>query len=137
VDAVNVRLSGLSADEVDTSGSVIVLPEAIRPERPVSPVETPSQTMGADWPAVPAAQPEPTLSVSVPYNVRPTRLRLSMSMNRHQLFAAWNAFKNLAEAVGEIRITLEAQKPEGFDPAWLRNALYEPLDEADIEVDQN
>jgi hypothetical protein len=64
-------------------------------------------------------------------------LRLSMSMSRQQLFAAWNAFKNLADSVGNIRVTLKAHKSDGFDPTWLRNTLYEPLDEADIEVDES
>jgi len=30
---------------------------------------------------------------------------------------------------------VEAQKLDGFDPAWLRNAVLEPLDEADVEID--
>jgi hypothetical protein len=30
-------------------------------------------------------------------------------------------------------IHIEASSQQGFDPAWLRNAVEEPLDEADIE----
>jgi hypothetical protein len=31
---------------------------------------------------------------------------------------------------------IEAQKLDGFDPAWLRNAVLEPLDEADVKVEE-
>ncbi|MGQ9663661.1 MAG: hypothetical protein ACUVWX_15225 [Kiritimatiellia bacterium] len=31
------------------------------------------------------------------------------------------------------RIRIEGSSATGFDPSWLRNAVYEPLDEADIE----
>ena len=30
---------------------------------------------------------------------------------------------------------VEADKLDGFDPVWLRNAVLEPLDEADVEVE--
>jgi hypothetical protein len=29
-----------------------------------------------------------------------------------------------------------AQKLEGFDPAWLRNAVLEPIEEADVVVEE-
>ena len=32
-----------------------------------------------------------------------------------------------------VAIQIEATAQNGFDPAWLRNAVEEPLDEADIE----
>ena len=32
-------------------------------------------------------------------------------------------------------MTVEANKMDGFDPTWLRNAVLEPLDEADVEVE--
>ena len=70
------------------------------------------------------------------YSAKRTHLRLSMQMTRQQLFAAWNAFKNLAELVGNIRMTIEAHKADGFDSSWLQNALYEPLDEADVDVQE-
>ena len=57
-------------------------------------------------------------------------------MNRQQLYASFNAIGNLAEAAGSIRMTVEAQKLDGFDFTWLRNAVLEPLDEADVEVEE-
>lgn len=137
VDSANVRRSGLSADDVDTTGGVIILPEAIRPEAPVAPAGTPVSSIPTASTLATSTQPEPAQPEPARYDARRTHLRLSMNMSRQQLFAAWNAFKNLADAVGNIRLTLEAHKADGFDPTWLRNALYEPLDEADIEVDES
>jgi hypothetical protein len=58
-----------------------------------------------------------------------------MWMNRQQLYASFNAIANLAEKAGRIKVTVEAEKPDGFDPGWLRNAVFEPLEEADVEVE--
>jgi len=33
-------------------------------------------------------------------------------------------------------VTVEAAKADGFDPAWLRNAVLEPLEEADVRVEE-
>ena len=33
----------------------------------------------------------------------------------------------------QVRIDIEATSKPGYDPSWLRNAVEEPLDEADIE----
>jgi hypothetical protein len=59
-------------------------------------------------------------------------MRLSFKADRDKLFAAWNALANLADEAGEISVEITAIKPSGFDRTWLRNAVYEPLEEADI-----
>ncbi len=56
-------------------------------------------------------------------------------MTRQHLFHCFNAIANLAEQAGSIRTVVEANKVEGFDPVWLRNAVLEPLEEADVEVE--
>jgi hypothetical protein len=33
-------------------------------------------------------------------------------------------------------MVVEAEKLDGFDPNWLRNAVLEPLDEADVDVEE-
>lgn len=38
--------------------------------------------------------------------------------------------------MGNIRLTSEANQSDGFDQNWLQNALYEPLDEADMDVEE-
>jgi hypothetical protein len=62
-------------------------------------------------------------------------VRLSFAATRDQVFKAFPAIANLAEKSdgGKIVIHIEASSQQGFDPAWLRNAVEEPLDEADIE----
>jgi len=32
-----------------------------------------------------------------------------------------------------VKIHIEGTAADGYDPSWLRNAVEEPLDEADIE----
>jgi hypothetical protein len=59
-----------------------------------------------------------------------------MRMTRQQLYAGFNAIGNLAEKAGQIRVTIEAEKQDGFDPSWYRNAVKEPLEEADISIEE-
>jgi hypothetical protein len=63
---------------------------------------------------------------------RRTAVRMTMRLTRSHLYAATNALANLAQEAGSIRVTVEATNPKGFDPIWLRNAVEEPLDEADV-----
>jgi hypothetical protein len=55
--------------------------------------------------------------------------------SRDAVFKAFPAIANLADKSdgGEIKITVEGQCAAGYDPNWLRNAVQEPLDEADID----
>lgn len=55
--------------------------------------------------------------------------------SRDQVFKAFPAIANLADKSdgGKIRIRIEGISGDGYDPSWLRNAVDEPLDEADIE----
>jgi hypothetical protein len=55
--------------------------------------------------------------------------RRAVAEARRQILAA-HARRLTAER-GE-RVTVEATNPDGFDPIWLRNAVEEPLDEADV-----
>lgn len=41
------------------------------------------------------------------------------------------------ETVGTVRISIEAGKLDGFDETWLRNPVYEPLDEAGVKVEDS
>jgi len=60
-----------------------------------------------------------------------------MQMTRQQLYASWNAIGNLAQEAGRIRVIVEAHKPAGFNAQWLQNAVYEPLDEADVDCEMD
>ena len=126
----------LPEGKVDLRSAFIVLPQAIETELPPTPepigpppsdvTPTPTEPGGVSvgiTPQPPGAEPQ-------------TTVRLTMRMTRQQLYASFNAIGNLAEAAGSIRMKIEAQKLDGFDPAWLRNAVLEPLDEADVKVEE-
>jgi len=60
-----------------------------------------------------------------------------LKQRRPEWNQAANALANLAQAAGSIHLTVEAHKPEGFEPGWLQNAVLDPLDELDVEVEEN
>jgi hypothetical protein len=129
----------LPEDEIDLSIAVIVLPQAIELEEASPGPAEPGVTTPAD-PTLPgAAPPGPAAPGAGPVSPEPavihTSVRLRMRMTRQQLYASFQAIGNLADAAGAIRVTVEADKLDGFDPTWLRNAVLEPLDEADVEVE--
>ncbi|SRR5579883_851161 len=70
-----------------------------------------------------------------PVSSNRTVVALTFDATRDQLFKTFPALANLADkSDGEkVTIRIEARSSAGFDPAWLRNAVEEPLDEADIE----
>ncbi len=137
---VSPKVAYIGADlpegKVDLSSAFIVLPQAIEREAPPTP-----EPPGPLPPGVAPTPPEPP-TVSVGITPQPpgvelrTTVRLNMRMTRQQLYASFNAFANLAEAAGSICMRIEAQKLDGFDPNWLRNAVLEPLDEADVKVEE-
>lgn len=107
-------------DSVDLGSAAIVLPQGIEPEVRLEPPEE--------------ELPSEVLPETVPQGAAPqTAVRLHLRMTRQQLYACVNALANLAQAAGRIRVTVEAERAEGFDPEWLHNAVLEPLDEADVE----
>jgi hypothetical protein len=61
---------------------------------------------------------------------------LTINGSRDQLYKAWPAIANLADKAGKASIQVSATSEEGFDPSWLRNAVYEPLEEADVLGEQ-
>jgi hypothetical protein len=118
---------------VDLSGGFIILPQAIAPETAEEPLE-PAET-GVTPLTEPAAVSGATMSIQSTATPQ-TTVRLNMRMNRQQLYASFNAIGNLADEAGTIRMMVEAQKLDGFDTTWLRNAVLEPLDEADVEMEE-
>ena len=66
---------------------------------------------------------------------RKKRIVMTFEASREQVFKAFPAIANLADKSdgAKVRIRVEGSSSAGFDPSWLRNAVDEPLDEADIE----
>ncbi|GBD43556.1 hypothetical protein HRbin40_01030 [bacterium HR40] len=127
----------LGEDEVDLDSGFLMVPEAV-PASPSSPGTVPS---GSGMPTSAAAAPMPAMAAgSAPTApgaplARSTRsVRFSLKATRAQIFKAFPAIANLADKAdgGIVTLSVEATSAAGFDPSWLRNAVEEPLDEADI-----
>lgn len=130
VSSQAVRI-GVVLPDVDMENGFIVLPTAIEVEE-VSPEGT-DVVSGATEPVSPTPI---TTMVPQPGERPQTAVCLAMRLTRQQLYAVFQAIGNLADAVGFIRMVVEARKVDGFDPTWLRNAVLEPLDEADVEMEE-
>ena len=70
-------------------------------------------------------------------DTRPRRYRLRITGTAVQAFKAWDALSKLAEAAAQTYLSIDvvAEQPAGFDQVWVRNAVLEPLKEANIQVE--
>ena len=133
----------LADDEIDFESGFLMMPTAI----PTSPEEQPPGTVPEETSAVPppgvheaaggigtGAGPEPVMT-GPEIAGRRKRVTLSFEATRDQVFKAFPAIANLADKSdgAKVHIHVEGLSAAGFDPSWLRNAVDEPLDEADIE----
>ena len=64
-------------------------------------------------------------------------ITLSFSANRNELFNAWNALANLADAAGRISVRVQAASEAGFDEARIENSVLEPLRELGLIGDDH
>jgi hypothetical protein len=110
----------ISEDEVDLSSGFLVtdkiIPKEEKEPEPVQPAEK---------------EPE---EIKVTEEGKISRISFLLRVNRLQLFKSFNALGNLAEKAGEIFLKVDASSKEGIDPAWLRNAVEEPIEEAGVEI---
>jgi len=125
--------------QIDMSTGLIVLPEAIEPESLTEVTE--HGDSGAAQTAISTGSGDTgtiLLDTTTDQTVSQlqTKIHLSMQVNRQQIYATTNALANLAQQAGSIRITVDAHKLDGFDQNWLQNAVLEPLDEADVALDE-
>ena len=62
-------------------------------------------------------------------------VHLKFRATRAQVFKAFQVIANLADKSddGKVTIQVEGSSENGYDPSWLRNAVKEPLEEADVE----
>jgi hypothetical protein len=133
----------IAEDEVDFDSGFLMVPAAV-PEAPAVqpsgtvPVETGSVIPpGVDQPSTgvgagPGAGPATTGQEAAG---RKNRIAMTFEATREQVFKAFPAIANLADKSdgAKVKITIEGSSANGYDPSWLRNAVDEPLEEADIE----
>lgn len=127
----------LAEDEVDFESGFIMVPSAVPeaaagggvPTAPVAPTSVPGAPV---QPGVPGGAPTPAPGTQA--GDRQNIVRLRFKATREQIFKAFPAIANLADRSEgrQVTINVEGVSTEGFDRSWLRNAVEEPLDEADI-----
>jgi hypothetical protein len=112
-------------------GSFLMLPTAIPLPAPVSgtpaPVGGVAPSVSASPPVAPSAIGRPAGSLGVQ-----KQLDLSFTVDKTQLYHAWNAVANLAEMADKVTVSLRAESAKGFDKSKLQNGVIEPLREADL-----
>jgi len=133
----------IAEDEIDFDSGFLMMPAAV-PEPPGAPVSggfapkpesiEPPVIHKGQVPMTVSHGPEPGLTGIDPTG-RKRRLVMTFDASREQIFKAFPAIANLADKSdgGKVRIRVEGASADGFDPSWLRNAVNEPLDEADIK----
>jgi hypothetical protein len=129
----------LAEDEVDFDSGFLMVPGAV-PEvqsQAATAATTPwdhtfaSDASGHAIIGEDSALPKPAAAVDRGEKT----VRLKFRATRDQVFKAFPAIANLTDKSDErkVTITVEGYCSDGFDPSWLRNAVDEPLDEANIE----
>jgi len=128
----------LAEDEVDFDSGFLMLPSALPAMQEDTQAET---TTAADSDGATVGTEvtthvggEPSGEEGGPTGRQQT-VRLKFKATRDQIFKAFPAIANLADKSdeGKVTIRVEGTAANGYDPLWFRNAVEEPLDEADIE----
>lgn len=130
----------LHREEIELTGSILldagVARSVIRvePDEDVAPLPPPPGVTGGIQPLFPdETEPTPPQRGSE----GPRRFyRLNIATDKGRAFRAFRAIQNLTERADRmtVQIQIQAESDQGFDALWLRNAVEEPLDEADIEA---
>lgn len=140
----------LAQQEIDVSAtSYLVAPELARrlsqPPQQVQPDPVVDQPPSGpekgvkEQAATYTTEIEPTKPPTKAQATSGRRYRLRFTTNKQQLFRAFRPLQNLAEMSGTLDVTLEiiARSDTPLDSSWLRNAVEEPLDEADVSFDRS
>jgi len=132
----------MADDEVDLDSGFLIAPAAIpAPPVPSEPGGVPAgEVPGGEVPEggeqpqrAPGSAP---VGGGTPSGEEPQRtVRLKFEATRDQVFKAFPAIANLADKSegSKVLIVVTGTNEAGYDAAWLRNAVDEPLEEADIE----
>ncbi|NOT00635.1 MAG: DUF499 domain-containing protein [Phycisphaerales bacterium] len=126
----------MSEDEVDLDNGFLMVPASVPTAAP-----PPDSTPPGTKPPEPGAMPPETIPFGpgpTPPGAQPamrTSVRISFPATREQVFKSFSAIANLADKsdAGKISIVVVGHAGAGYDRNWLRNAVEEPLDEANIE----
>jgi hypothetical protein len=129
----------LAEDEVDFESGFLMVPAAVLQAAAMPGVAHIAPGIPVPAPGTPAQQVSPSVvpapTPGAPAAGRQSTVRFKFKATRDQVFKAFPAIANLADKSDNRKVTVnvEGTSSDGFDPTWLRNAVEEPLEEADIE----
>ena len=127
----------VAEDEIDLETGFLMEPGAI----PTPAVGLPATGPSGDRVQEPTTGgtegwvPVPPASTGGDTVTRERRIALTFEATGAQVYKSFSAIAKLADKSdgGRVRIHVEGMSKEGFEATWVRNAIYEPLEEADIE----
>jgi uncharacterized protein len=129
----------IAEDEVDFETGWLIVPGALPQLVPGTLQPRQMQEQPGATPTSPSftASAAGTSGTEKPAQTAVARPNVSLrfTATRNQIFKAFPAIANLADKSdgGEITIQVEGRSAKGFEATWLRNAVEEPLDEADVK----
>lgn len=126
----------MSEDEVDMDNGFLMVPAAVPAAAPPPGPTPPGPTPPGPGPIPPGPGPiPPGPTPPGPTPAVRTAVRIRFTADRDQVFKSFSAIANLADKSdnGKISIVVDGQAVAGYDANWLRNAVQEPLDEANID----
>ena len=126
----------LRIDEIDLDSAIIIDAELAReltyePPHP-EPMGEVVTGVGNDVTAPPTIRDV----VVPPSSQTRKRFHLSVNTDKSKVFKVVRVMQNLVHNADRVsdRIEIDAETNAEYDPVWLRNAVEEPLDEADVDA---
>lgn len=125
----------LRSDEIDLDSGVLLIAEVAREVTYVPPVVIPDEGADDSMPVQPDPQLWPPI-IEPPITESKKRFRLIARADKAKVFKVIRAVQNLMDKSDRVTMQIEivAESNTQFDPVWLRNAVEEPLDEADVDA---
>ena len=135
----------VAEDEIDLDSGFLVAPAALPRPDEFAPAPVPAGGDGggdSDYPTpgggagVLGDRENPTATATAAAEGS-REITLSFSADRNELFNAWNALANLADAAGKVSVRVQAASEAGFDEARIENGVLEPLRELGLIGDDH
>jgi hypothetical protein len=124
----------LRLDEIELGDAVIIEADLAREVTFVAPAAPSMVATTPNQPSSPSNPPLPTHPSGQTSGKR--RYRLDVNADKSKIFKVFRVVQNLTEKSDHVTMQLQitAESNSDFDPVWLRNAVEEPLDEADVDA---
>ena len=130
----------VDATEIDLSDQAYLIAPSVAKKHVKAPVLPPVGPQPPQPPQPPGPGPGPEPPVQPPIPVGPgetgRRYTLALSATKDNVFKVFPALQTLSDKskAMEVSLRVTAEAEDEFEQTWLRNAVEEPLDEANIEA---